>query len=208
MKDSALVKNMNKHVQDNFWLYIVSFLCICTGIVLGIYSVKYMGESSKQDLLNYVDGFFSTLNSENINYKSIFFQSLKNNFLMIAVVWGLGLTILGLPVAIILDVVKGFTIGFTVSFMVGGLGLKGVWTVILGILPQNVIYLCCLVCASVFAMEYSITSIRDRSSKRIMNSGTSRFLSYSVSMLTIFLIMIIGFFFEAYVTPNILKLLV
>ncbi|MCS4476833.1 hypothetical protein JQ032_18355 [Clostridium botulinum] len=32
---------------------------------------------------------------------------------------------IGIPVILIIDVIKGFTIGFTTSFIVNGLGMKG-----------------------------------------------------------------------------------
>ncbi|EPS49865.1 sporulation protein [Clostridium botulinum CFSAN002367] len=48
--ENKFLGNINRHVQENFWLYIISLLCICTGIVLGIYSVKYMGSFEKGDL--------------------------------------------------------------------------------------------------------------------------------------------------------------
>ncbi|NFB06981.1 stage II sporulation protein M, partial [Clostridium botulinum] len=35
--ENKFLGNINRHVQENFWLYIISLLCICTGLVLGIY---------------------------------------------------------------------------------------------------------------------------------------------------------------------------
>lgn len=47
MLNGKVTELINKHVQDNFWLYVISLLCVCTGIVLGVYSVRYMGGFEK-----------------------------------------------------------------------------------------------------------------------------------------------------------------
>ena len=79
MSSSTLLSNINKHIQENFWLYIISILCVSTGIILGIYSVKYMGDSERNDLVNYLTNFVKPSNTSAISYKLIFLQSIKNN---------------------------------------------------------------------------------------------------------------------------------
>ena len=126
MSSNALISNVNKHIQENYWLYIISILCVFTGIILGIYSVKYMGEFEHKDLVNYLINFIDPSNTSGISYKLIFFQSIKNNLPVIIFLWFLGLTIVGLPIIVIIDLLKGFTVGFTFSFMISGLGKSGI----------------------------------------------------------------------------------
>lgn len=208
MSENKMLNIINKHIQNNFWLYAISLLCICTGIVLGIYSVKYMGSFEKSDLLSYLKNFNSSIGSETIKHRSIFIETIKSNIPIVAVIWFLGLTMIGIPVILVIDIIKGFTIGFTISFVINGMGIKGMWFSLLGVLPQNIIYIPCMIFASVLAMEFSLTILKDKTNKQWISNIWIRTTSYSLSFVLLISIMFIGFFMEAYITPNMIKLIV
>ncbi|MHC6179463.1 stage II sporulation protein M [Clostridium sp. JNZ X4-2] len=197
---------INKHIKNNFWLYVISLLCLFTGIVLGIYSVRYMGGFEKSDLVNYLKNFTTTIDSGSVNYKSILFQTLKNNIPVILAIWFLGLTMIGIPIILVIDIVKGFTIGFSMSFIISQMGIKGIWISLLGILPQNIIYIPCIILSSVFAMEFSLMIFKDRSKVQWKSHILVSITSYSIYFLIVAMIMCMGFFMEAYLTPNMIKL--
>ena len=208
MSSNTLMSNINKHIQENFWLYIISILCVFTGIILGIYSVKYMGDFERNDLVNYLTNFIDTSNTNGISYKLIFLQSIKNNLPVIIFLWFLGLTIVGIPIIIIIDLLKGFTVGFTFSFMVSGLGKNGIGIAILGVLPQNLIYIPCIVFASVVSMEFSIMLLKNKFNKQWTSSISSRIMYYSVIFIIIIIFLFIGIIIESYVTPYFVKNLI
>lgn len=205
MLNSKVLNLVNKHVQDNFWLYVITLLCFFTGIVLGIYSVRYMGGFEKNDLLSYLNSFKNSINSSGVNYKAIFMETIKINIPMIVAIWFLGLTMIGIPVILVIDVIKGFTVGFASSFIINELGMKGILFDVLGILPQNIIYIPCIIISSVLAMEFSLTMLKDRSSSQWKRSILVRITSYSITFLFISAIMCIGLLMEVYLTPNIVK---
>lgn len=208
MSENKLLNLINAHIKNNFWLYVISILCLFTGIVLGIYSVRYMGGFEKSDLLSYLKNFTTTINSENVNYKSIFLETLKNNIPIILAIWFLGLTMIGIPVILIIDIIKGFTIGFAMSFIISGMGVKGMWISLLGILPQNIIYIPCIILSSVLAMEFSLMIFKDRSELKWKSHVLVRFTSYSICFLLVTTMMFVGFLMEAYLTPNMIKFVV
>ncbi|NMM61351.1 stage II sporulation protein M [Clostridium sp. P21] len=207
MSENKILVVLNKHVQNNFWLYIVSLLCICTGIVLGMYSVRYMGSFEKTDLLSYIKNFNTAINSGNISYKSIFLETLKSNIPILLAMWFLGLTMIGIPIILIIDIIKGFTIGFTISFMVNGMGTKGILFSLLGVLPQNIIYIPCFILASVIAMDFSMAILKDKTNRQWTSNIWIRVTSYSLSFLLVSVVMFIGFFTETYLSPNMVKLI-
>lgn len=207
MKDNLIYSSINKHIQDNFWLYVVSIFCLCTGIVLGIYSVKYMGTIDKNDLSSYITGFTSSFKDNGVQYKAIFFQTLKNNLPIIVITWFLGLTMIGLPVIIIIDLIKGFTLGFTISFMINSIGINGIWVSIIGIIPQNIIYIPCILFTSVIAMQFSLELLKDRGTKKWTSNIGMRISGYSITFVIASLFMVLGFSIESYITPNLIKLL-
>lgn len=201
MRSGQFNKNVSRHLQESLWLYVVSLLCLFTGIVLGVYTVKYMGDMERQDLINYFLGFKKNIGSTTINNKEILIQTIKSNLPMIVAVWVLGLTIVGIPVILIIDIIKGFTTGFTLSFVFYSMGYSGIGFVLIGVLPQNIIYIPCIVIGSVFAMKLSLTKLKDKVNKQI-NYGKNYFVDYSITFLIILLVMVLGFLYEAYVTPR------
>jgi stage II sporulation protein M len=208
MSNGKTIIDLNKHVQENFWLYVVSIFCIFTGIVIGIYTVKYMGAYDKTELLGYFSNFGENVREGNFKYNTIFMDVLKNNGILIIAIWFLGLTMIGIPAILILDIVKGFTIGFSISFIINGLGTQGIAVVLLGIMPQNIIYIPCLLVFSVIAMEFSLGLIRDKFNKQRINSIWIKITSYSVVFILVSVFMAIGFIFETYLTPNLVKLII
>lgn len=208
MLHNKFIDALNDHVQNNFWLYVISLLCICTGIVLGIYSVRYMGGFEKSDLVNYIKSFSSAIGSGNIDYKQIFIQTIKNNIPVLIIVWFLGLTMIGVPIILIIDILKGFTIGFTISFIINGMGIRGVWVSLLGVLPQNIIYIPCIIFISVLAMEFSLNMLKDKGGKSWTSNIWLKITSYSVSFALVMIVMVVGFTMESYLIPQILKVVI
>jgi len=208
MSSNALISNINKHIQENFWLYIISILCVFTGIILGIYSVRYMGEFERNDLVSYLMNFIDPSVTNGISYKLIFLQSIKNNLPVIIFLWFLGLTIVGIPIIIIIDLLKGFTVGFTFSFMISGLGKNGIGIAMLGVLPQNLIYIPCIIFASVVSMEFSIMLLKNKFNKQWTSSISSRIIYYSIIFIVIIIFLFIGIVIESYITPYFIKNLI
>lgn len=207
MSNGKALINVNEHIQQNFWLYVISLLCILTGIVLGIYTVKYMGINEKSDLINYFTSFTQNILRGDFKYKTIFMDVLKNNISLIFAMWFLGLTMVGIPVILVIDVIKGFTLGFSISFVINGLGTKGLAVVLVGVLPQNIIYIPCVLVASVIAMEFSLSILRDKINKQRLNSIWIKITSYSFVFIITSAFMCTGFLFETYITPSLVKLI-
>lgn len=208
MSNRKTVFGINDHFQKNFWLYVVSLLCIFTGIVLGIYAVKYMGNYEQEELLGYLTSFTKNVSQTKFRYDSMFLDIVKNNIPIILAIWFLGLTMVGIPVILILDVIKGFTVGFTLSFMIKGFGAKGLGIVLLGVLPQNLLYIPCVMVASVIAMEFSLGIFRDKINKQWISNIWIKIASYSVTFVIVLLVMSIGFLVETFITPNLVRLII
>lgn len=208
MAENKITFVLGRHFKNNFWFYFVSLLCFCTGIIIGIYCIRYMGSFEKSDLTSYLNNFGTALTSQSVDYKSIFLQTLKNNLPIIFAIWFLGLTLVGLPVILLLDLFKGFTLGFSISFIISQMGVKGIWISLAGIVPQNLIYIPAIIISSVIAMEFSTAVFKDRSQRRWNSNIWVKITSYSFAFLITGSFMFFGFFMESYLTPNIVKLLI
>lgn len=205
MANRKKIFDFNEHLQTNFWIYIISLLCIFTGVVLGIYAVKYMGNIENESIANYLNNFGENITAGNFQYKIMFSGILKNNLPLIIAIWFLGLTMVGMPIILLIDVIKGFTLGFTLSFLIKAFGSKGIGIALIGLLPQNIIYVFCILFSSVIAMEFSLSFLKDKISNKWTSSIWMKLTSYSFIFGAIFVVMCFGFIFETYITPNLVK---
>lgn len=200
--------SLMQHIKDNYHLYIFTIASLTIGMLIGIYVVKYMDNLKKTDLAGYLKSFTQTLNVNSIDYQAIFMEAVKNNIPLIILIAILGVTFIGVPIILFIDVIKGFTIGFTISFMINSMGYKGIGVVLAGIVPQNIIYIPCFVLSSVIALSISLDILKRKINKRINLNKNYSVGSYILSNVFIILLMFIGFTIEAFLTPNLIKLIV
>ena len=204
MKRLMLFDNFGKYFHKNIWLHMICLVCFCSGIVIGTYTIKYMGNIDKNVLLQYLNSF-TEQNANQISGQVILVQTIGNNLPFILAIWFLGLTIVGIPLVLIIDLVKGFTFGFSISFIISTLGKKGIYFVLLEIMPQNIIYIPCLIVASVMAMEFSIVSLKNKFEKRQNHGLGTRVTKYSICFLLVIVIMFAGFLIESFVVTGFVK---
>lgn len=208
MNEKGLSYKINKHIQNSLWLYILCLLCLCIGIVIGIYCVKYMNEIDRNSLTEYFKNFGSDISTYDINHKALLMETIKSNIPVIVALWFLGLTMVGVPVILILDIIKGYTIGYTISLIISSLGIKGIWFSLLTVIPQNIIYIPCIMFCSVISMKYSIILFENKSGNNNHNNLNNNFTVYSIFFILITAVMFIGFLYEVYVTPGIITFLI
>jgi len=85
--------------------------------------------------------------------------------------------------------------------------MKGMCFVLLGIFPQNIVYIPCIIFSSVLAVEFSLTILKDRSGSQWKSHVLLKLASYSITFVFIIGVMCIGLIMEVYLTPNIMKLI-
>lgn len=86
---------LQKNIAENMWAYFVVTLFFAIGIATGAFTVKALDNNQKQELIIYLKGFFQTINGEKVNNGRVFYQTLKNNFQTVFLMWLLAITIIG-----------------------------------------------------------------------------------------------------------------
>ncbi|CAM3011808.1 stage II sporulation protein M [Hathewaya histolytica] len=191
------------HISENIWLYLLCLIFLCTGVVLGFYNVKYMPSTDKSSIVNWIESSLNIIKQENVSKTSILMGSISNYIPVVIALWFLGMTIIGIPIVLVLDLLKGYALGFSFSFIINNFGVKGIWVGIGTVLLQNLIFVPCVIILSVYAMEFSINILKNK----LHNGVLSSILGYSLRFIIIFLVMFIGFLIEAYISPNVLNYL-
>lgn len=200
------LEGSRKHINENHILYIVSFMFILVGVVMGMYVVRYMGDTYKNDLSNYLLSFVNEFGSTTIDNKYLLLQGIKNNVLIIGAIYILGITIVGIPLIFVIDLIKGFTLGFSSAVIINSLGAKGMIFSLLTLVPQNIIYIPCIMFASVFSINVAWSKVKGKLNKSYpMVKVNTSFYTYVI--LISLLIIILGSIVEGYFSPFLLRLI-
>ncbi|WDC85819.1 stage II sporulation protein M [Caloramator sp. mosi_1] len=153
------MKFFSKHLKENFLLYFCNII-FAIGLSVGAFMAKALDSNSKQSVLVYINNFFQIISNENIDNVSIFLRSIKNNGQTLLLILLLCITYIGVPLIFIFDSFKGFILGFTIAFILQTMGAKGLLFLFTAVIPQNIIYVPCLIIASAIAIEHGFWTFK------------------------------------------------
>ena len=199
-----LLTKLNDTFRDKKAYFFIVLIMFCLGISFGLYTVKYMETSDRNDLMNYFSSFSNSIANEPVNYGNLLFEVIKKNILLIVPIFILGLTFFGAPIILILDLLKGFSLGYTFSFMVTTFEGKGIGLALVSVIPQNLIYIPCFIALSVISLSMSTEKFKGKFFKRGKNKDS--FLDGILNKLIIIIILfLIGMLIETYLSPSLIK---
>ncbi|MGI6648396.1 MAG: stage II sporulation protein M [Bacillota bacterium] len=202
-KLSEVVKGF---LREHFQLAVLVLLFFIVGSILGGISVTHLHQEQQTALKNYLDQNFQLLADQPVNRITVVGQTVLGNLKIGISLWFLGLTVIGLPLIGLIILVRGFILGFTTGFLIQQKSLQGAVLIILGIIPQNLIYIPFLLLGGVLSISFSLYLIRGRIS--VARTMWTRFFSYSLSMFLIIIGLIIAGLIEGLVAPAFLRLLI
>ncbi len=203
MTVSELIKN---HLMKNLVLYVIVVLAFVIGICTGSFTVNALNQSQFVELSTYVEDFFSILSGQEINHTEILKISMMNHIKTVAILWLLGITVIGIPLIIFIIGIKGFVVGFSVGYFIKSLSLKGLLFSIVGIFPQNLIVIPSYIFLSVACISISISMIKSIIKTKYRQTDIkNQFVSYSMLTFIILIILIFGSIIESYITPVFIK---
>lgn len=192
-----IINKLNLNKKENKFFYFMVFIFFCVGIALGTYIVKYMRASDASDLTSYFSTFAQSIVKEPVNNKALLLNVLKKNLILLTVLITISFTVFGTPIILLLDLIKGFTLGYTFSFLISTFEGKGLWLALVATIPQNIIYIPCFIALSIVGIEFSSTKLKDKFfNKGKVNTIVERELIFKIGVFAC--IFIIGTFIEAY----------
>lgn len=199
---SGLMESLKENKITFLWV----LLFFLVGIVLGSYTVYYMSDFNRVEITTYFNNFLEFLGGNSVSYTSILVDSIKSILPMVAIIVLLGYTAVGTPIILMMDLAKGYVIGFTFSLIVSMLGSKGVMLVLSGLMLQNLIFIPIIMLISVLAIRHSVTKLKMRVSRDRVKLDVSRAYLNFQGLLS--LIIISGILIETYISPNLIRLVI
>lgn len=196
-----------RYYQDNFLLYFIMIIMFIIGIVAGAITIKVIGNEKNNEVILFMNSFFKALDDNNLNSMSILKQSIIDNYKAVILIWLTGILYVGVFVAPVIVLFRGFAIGFSVGFFVHEYGLKGFLFSVLGIFPQNLIIVPSIISIATIGTNYSLSNIKEKQI-RAKSSKFSRIIDYTFFILAFSLVLLIGCLIEAYLAPIFLRFLI
>ena len=202
-----LINSVYEVIDDSKIIFLWVLLFLLIGIVLGSCTVYYMSDFNKVEIGTYFSEFLSFLGTNKISYLQVLLRSIFNIAPIVLIIVLLGFTLIGCPVILFIDLVKGYILGFTFALLASILGGKGKILLALGIVIQQIIFIPCIIILSTVAVKNSIIKIKEGIGKeRLKNSRINKNYMKVQSILSA--ILIIGIFIETYISPNLIKLVI
>lgn len=202
-----LTNSVYEVIDDSKIIFLWVLLFLLIGIVLGSCTVYYMSDFNKVEIGTYFSEFLSFLGTNKISYLQVLLRSIFNIAPIVLMIVLLGFTLIGCPVILFIDLVKGYILGFTFALLASILGGKGIILLALGIVIQQIIFIPCIIILSTVAVKNSIIKIKEGIGKeRLKNSRINKNYMKVQSILSA--ILIIGIFIETYISPNLIKLVI
>lgn len=204
----ANIKNIFiDHFRNNFLIYFIVTIILMVGISSGVISIKMMSEAQRNNLSNFLNSFFNTLETQRVNNVELLKYSLVNNLKTTLIIWGMGVIILGVPVTLLIVLLRGFSLGFSIGFIINELGMKGFLVSLFSLLPQNIFIIPGIIIVASLSISFSVNFIKNRFKNR-SNNSLKQLVVYTVYMLFVSSIFLFGSIVEGYLTPYIMKVII
>lgn len=160
----AIIKD---NVLNNAKSYFIVVIIFVIGIFLGVMFINQAKDKSDIEMYinNYID---ETKSLQNGNYFNELQKDIKNNIILVCLLWFAGTTIIGIPIVLGIILFRGFCLGYTIASCVYVLGrIKAIIFILITIFLQNIIFIPAIMVLGVSSIKLYKSIIKDRRKENI-----------------------------------------
>ncbi|SDW32519.1 stage II sporulation protein M [Paenibacillus sp. CF384] len=201
MRSSVLQPNM----KDQLTLYVFVSVLFVVGVVFGALLVNALTLDQQQNLAGDVQQFIhhiqeGVLQSGNDSFWDRAWFHAK----WMILIWVLGLTVVGMPLVLALDFLKGVLVGFAIGTLVRQFAWKGLIFSLASVAPPNLLAVPAFLILSVSAISFGLYVVKNRLLGRF-GTLSQPLVTFTSSAAMMLLIILGAAAIECYVTPMLLK---
>lgn len=191
--------------QKKRYFFLISITIII--ILIGFLFFFLISDGDKKIVTDLLDTFFISITENNIDKKAMFLKGLLSNATTILLIWILGISIIGIPIILLLYLMKCFILGFSISSIISSYGLKGVFRAILYVFPHQLINIVMLLLLTFYSVSFSIKLVQYLFFHKNINFRivTSRYIKI---LILVFIISIISLLYEVFISSYFFQLLI
>lgn len=185
--------------------FVVTILIL--GLISGSIFLMTLNDTDKNSSILQIQTFFNNINNNNIDNGLALKNSLIINYIFVALIWGLGLSIIGIIINIFLTYIKGFIVGFSISSIILTYGYKGILASILYIFPMQVFNVLTVIVLTIYSIMFSQNLLAIIVNKR-KNNNRTMLKRYFIILVFSIIVSFISSVLEVYLFPNLLKIII
>ncbi|SHN78327.1 stage II sporulation protein M [Desulfitobacterium chlororespirans] len=174
------MRKLSEHIRQYWVIYLALVSVYLAGVIFGAVGVGALNTGETQELSGFLD---KLLASQPTTLDTNFLiQLAREQFIIMAGIWLLGLTVIGTPLIFLIVFTRGFVFGFTLSFIIGMKGLWGLGLVLISILIPALAGIPFLLLGAGLATIFSMMLLKG---KQVGESLRREFMYYSVATILV-----------------------
>jgi len=203
VKKLHIRKNLGSYFGVDKRSYILPVICLFTGVILGTASSLVLENATAEPINEYLKNFFSAYSLQGVDKSEIFKISIHNNIKMLIILWVCGLSVFLIPFLALYIGVKGFKIGFAISFLIRSYSYSGAMLALSSMLPQMLIVVPFMIIYSAYCIR-TVPKIRMFRERQLNNDSKKRLLSSNLSAVFLSAIVLsLASLMDCYIVPMI-----
>ena len=166
-RKNEIFKIIKEDISNNIRSYFIILIIFVAGIFLGVMFINQLDDKTQveQYINTYID---ETKTLENGDYFRELQNDIKNNIILVFLLWFAGTTIIGIPIVFGLILFRGFCLGYTIAACVYVLGrMKALIFIAITILLQNIIFIPAIMILGVSSIKLYKSIVKDRRKENI-----------------------------------------
>ena len=203
MRYSYYKDTLKNYVKNNYKEYLLVCFLLLIGVFVGVMIINNCKDAQLTEITSYIKDFITKYKEiENINISSLIIDSIKKNLLFAIILWLAGTTVIGMLIVLIMILLRGIILGFTVSSITIALGFfKGTVFTISSILLQNLLYIPAILTIGVSSIKLYKSIIKDKRRENIK----IEIIRHTIISFFMVILIVISVFIESFISIKILK---
>lgn len=159
-------KMLFDHIKQYWGIYLTLSCVLIAGMVFGALGVGALEAKKAEELSTF---FTKLLGEQPTSIDPAFLQQIaKDNFIIMAGIWILGLTVIGCPLIYLIVFTRGFILGFTIVFIIQVKKILGFGLVLFTIIFPSFLFIPCLLLGAGLATIFSFLLLQGKASGELL----------------------------------------
>lgn len=205
-RKNKIIEILTTHINNNLKQYAIISVIFLIGIIIGVIFINNIDAKNEENVKEYLNVFTKSLQTDyEIDKGELLKSSITSNLILGISIWFIGCTVIGIPIIYLIILVKGFSLGYTLSSVVLTFGIwKGIIFILSSMLTQNIISIPCILALVVSGMRLYKSIMKDKRKENIK----LEVLRHTIFSALITGVLIVSSFIEVYISSNLFMLIV
>ena len=200
-------RNIKSIILPNKKINIFVICILFLGLIAGSVFASIINYNDKTMVVEKIKLFIDNINNNSVNSILAFKNSISINLLYVAIIWLLGIALIGIIFSVIFLFIKSFIFGFSIASFIITYSFKGILLSFLYLTFGQLLNIIVILILTIYSIMFSINLIEIIIQKKVKKNN--KFLKkYIIILLFSVIVSFISSISEVYLFPNILKIII